>query len=886
MRKYIPIILLLLLAVSGLQAQPTLKRRADPSVKAPVFTVAPVVVREKDRFLIRFEVSRFCDAAVAVIDRQGKVVRHLAAGILGENAPAPFVRNSLKQEIVWDGRDDLGRILLNTSGKKVAEGEGGGGPFTIRVSIGMQPVLEQYAGRGDQTVELRVFGMAVNGSGELFVMMADSFGRSEIRVFSSQGNYLRTVMPYSSRVPEKRLEPLGRLKVNGEHFPVVFSAHGQNYHPLTAGMKHQQMCFSPQGHLLFASAVGTYINHGPPRYLLALHPQGGAPIDTGFVGPRILHPRGMLGGAGEAAKYWFDAVAVSPDGKAFYLTTSGTMKRKTIPAHHAVFRVKWTDRKLGKPFFGEHQKPGSDQAHLNKPRGLAVDKEGRVYVCDWGNSRIVILKPDGSFVGSFQVKNPYFVTIHPARSTIYVLTREKDKHPLRTEIIKFAPWTGKTTEQARIRAQKAEIIAVNPYESGPTAWVYMSTENRKLPRGIRPVLDKGDHLEVGPPINNRKGLYYPMYVSADPDRDRVLITEMRAEQDFLNLKTDTLEYFRGGLECTLDADGNIYMLNRYRIQLERYTPEGKPLPFSGTGNHIIRWFKGKTDNGKDYYYNAKAHMCARGHLVAGNGDIYVAHQSFSGTGQVDVYGPDGKLKKQAVIRNTVHGSSGLGLDVAGNIYIGTNLRPEGEPLLPFGFDKAVPGRGWVWWREKRETPWNYPYYNAYLFHWGRIFKFSSRGGAFFQKGAKSMPENPDKLPAYQTGYLTRKVRVRDALWSRPGFGVVPTAGLNWGDPNCSCFTARFAVDPFGRIFSPDPFRCCVAVLDTNGNSLKRIGNYGNADDARPGRTGADIVFGWPGFVSYAREKIYVSDCLNRQVAVIRLDYADSVDVELTAVDGR
>jgi len=35
---------------------------------------------------------------------------------------------------------------------------------------------------------------------------------------------------------------------------------------------------------------------------------------------------------------------------------------------------------------------------LNSPEGIAVDAQGRIYIADWGNHRIVILNPDGAFV--------------------------------------------------------------------------------------------------------------------------------------------------------------------------------------------------------------------------------------------------------------------------------------------------------------------------------------------------------------------------------------------------------------------------------------------------------------------------------------------------------
>ena len=41
---------------------------------------------------------------------------------------------------------------------------------------------------------------------------------------------------------------------------------------------------------------------------------------------------------------------------------------------------------------------------------------------------------------------------------------------------------------------------------------------------------------------------------------------------------------------------------------------------------------------------------------------------------------------------------------------------------------------------------------------------------------------------------------------------------------------RFTLDYFARSFAPETERYSVAVLDTNGNLIMRIGQYGNADD--------------------------------------------------------
>ena len=55
-----------------------------------------------DRYEITFAVKAYCDVTVGMIDKQGKVARHLGSGVLGANAPAPFQKSALKQKIYWD----------------------------------------------------------------------------------------------------------------------------------------------------------------------------------------------------------------------------------------------------------------------------------------------------------------------------------------------------------------------------------------------------------------------------------------------------------------------------------------------------------------------------------------------------------------------------------------------------------------------------------------------------------------------------------------------------------------------------------------------------------------------------------------------------------------
>ena len=70
------------------------------------FASKPQVSRQGDKYVVTFAATAPCDATVAIVDSKGKVVRHLAGGVLGRNAPWPFTQNSLSQSVEWDGKDD------------------------------------------------------------------------------------------------------------------------------------------------------------------------------------------------------------------------------------------------------------------------------------------------------------------------------------------------------------------------------------------------------------------------------------------------------------------------------------------------------------------------------------------------------------------------------------------------------------------------------------------------------------------------------------------------------------------------------------------------------------------------------------------------------------
>jgi hypothetical protein len=182
----------MLLSMSTFDAAPA----ADVRFAAPL-----TVTKDGETATIRFALSAPADVAVDVEDAAGKVVRHLAGGVLGKNPPPPLKPDSLDQTVVWDGKDD-------------ADKPAAGGPFKVRVKAGMRPefdgfLLENPASTGP------THSLAVGPKGSLYAFHADAttgaghWGSTKIKVLSRDGKYQQTIMPFPADIAAAKVEPLG-----------------------------------------------------------------------------------------------------------------------------------------------------------------------------------------------------------------------------------------------------------------------------------------------------------------------------------------------------------------------------------------------------------------------------------------------------------------------------------------------------------------------------------------------------------------------------------------------------------------------------------------------------------------------------------------------------
>jgi len=115
-------------------------------------------------------------------------------------------------------------------------------------------------------------------------------------------------------------------------------------------------------------------------------------------------------------------MTVSPDGRYLYFSGSRANPARKKPAVHCVSRIDLHRRDRIEKFVGDAMVAGNDDTHFDQPMGISCDKDGNIYVCDYGNDRIQVLKPDGTLLKSIPHQKPYLIAVNPKTGEIYVLS--------------------------------------------------------------------------------------------------------------------------------------------------------------------------------------------------------------------------------------------------------------------------------------------------------------------------------------------------------------------------------------------------------------------------------------------------------------------------------
>ncbi len=409
------------------------------------FTEKPSVeLVAKDKYEITFAVKGYCDVTVGIVDEHGKVVRHLASGVLGRNAPPPFKKDSLTQKIYWNGKDDLEAYVKDP------------GKMKVRVMLGLKPEFDKrLGGTSSYNIPGYVWGLAVNEEAAYVFVLGHHIG---LRKYDREGRYLRSLLPPPADLPAGKLGGLTFI----EHEPGARALHGPDinatvwgYGDWVAGLAGHGLTSDCQpgviGDRLYYTTSGSRV----PSVMHWIHTDGSTD-SAGVAGRRL-----------DLGPHIFPRLAASPDGKCLYMAGLGG-DRGRDHVGHSVVRVPAAGEEKPEIFLGGGT-PGSADGTFNGANGVDCDAQGRVYVTDYHNSRLQVFADDGKHLKTIAVDRPYLVRVNRKTGSMFVFHHRREQGQSLPCMSKFSS-LNQTAPEYRANDLQATTAALDIWGSKTRLW--------------------------------------------------------------------------------------------------------------------------------------------------------------------------------------------------------------------------------------------------------------------------------------------------------------------------------------------------------------------------------------------------------------------------------
>jgi hypothetical protein len=886
-----------LLGVVGL-----LLTSAGVALQAAGFAARPSAGREQDDVLITFALDAPGDVAVSILDAAGKTVRHLGAGLLGTGVPPPPFQPGLQQRVAWDGRDDAGRPVA-------------AGSYRARVQIGLTVGADKMVGDARQCINA-VNALAVGPQGELYV-----YDGGRIAVLDRNGKYVREIKPFPSSLALDRLAGLDPVRLSDGALLLRRGYPEAKFTDSTIG----SMAVSADGRTLFMP--------GPPRYaraLVRIGTDGSVPADMAATRLTTHADNGFL------------YLACAPDGRTLYMAgaQAGYMgdDARELSFRQAVYRLRLDSTGPAEIFTGDDENRGDDGFSVNKPKGLAVDPAGRLYVCNQNGDNVAVYTPGAGFVRSYKIRRPQQVAVHPTSGRLYVLCGSESSlyknsyhypdmmHNARLvqlsaegavekEMILDAPFARKrkdptsgafvTNAEFTVRMAVDFSIPARPVVWLGTAYPQGSFAKWRLLR----IEDQGERFGEAKEVSDGhpagvRGSMNRMALDRDRDILYLLGGSLRLEryagdgtpmEPLRIVQADGQKPDINIVEPAVGPDGMIYF-SAYKgdygyddNSIHRATPDGRLVPFEAGDVRFTHAMKGGS------------YVSSRGFAVSRRGEMYVMYYDDRDRPadklppeawdrflplptSVAMYAADGKLVDPRRIHYLRSGAECVRVDSRGGIYVADNFMPAGVSY-PADIARVMP-----------DNPLQRPYparladatFDPLLRWMGCVLKFGPAGGRVIglpegqnQPAPPSATNSDVYRPAPATQWFMfnyHHLGVTGAEWQFHGIAPIPAQyqGVTHVE-RCVCTGARFDVDAFDRVFVPDTFRNRFTVLDASGNIICHFGRYGNRDDD-------GLALGQAAHIVTDDDYAFIGDAGNRRLVRARLDYAaqDTCVIEYAA----
>ncbi|MFT7639870.1 MAG: hypothetical protein ACI9G1_001608 [Pirellulaceae bacterium] len=591
---------------------------------------------------------------------------------------------------------------------------------------------------------------------------------------------------------------------------------------------------------------------------------------------------------------------------------------------------------------------GSDSTLFKTPTSVACDAKGRVYVADYMNDRIQVFTPAGKLADSIAVKKPAEIAVHQQNGEIYVgswmlLNRfsqpDDVKNPVITRLsaIDSSEPHNPVVLLLPLEAHHPKVFmnkkagmqhgfALDSWTDPPTIWLVPgaagAVSKLLMVRGkmntpaeqacIRLLVERDGKFELKrdfgpevvesvvrakPPIHARQKLF------VNPVNGNLYVFEGQAGVAKSSLDLLEIDPRSGSIrpfplpfdaeDLAFDNDGLIYL--RTDNVVARYLPDSwQEVPFDYGEERKSVGFSSSGDGRRADLVGALVLPAQRpgcfhqgGMNVSPRGNIVVSCYNHSQS--LDRRGEMPEIQEAAKIA--------AGRAYTPRMYPGRVRWNEVHVWDKHGqllFEDAVPGATMMDGLAIDKD--NCIYLLATP---NRVFA----GNPYFLGRAETLIKTQPMRAKLASGKLGLSVplepkpnRPPDLTRSPDGaiwidgqqwlYGGVGFGGFNVGKGGggCACWHARFALDNFGRSFAPEVDHFTVAVLDTAGNLILRVGQYGNVDDGIPlvklnstiqsRSIGGDetALFHAAYVATHTDRRLFISDAGNARIASVKLDY--------------
>ncbi len=831
------------------------------------FTEVPKIEKHLDRWVIKFGVASRCDVSVAIEDSEGRVVTLLGSGVLGSNAPAPFIKDSLNQTIEWDLTDMAGKPVQDVS------------RCFVRVSLGLSPVLNRMVleHKKDMTCYENVEGIVADSAG--VYVLSYGMGTSQLKMFDHDGNYVKTLVPFSSSALSNSQLYVNKHQIEkqnsswlvpgmafnaGLSMPYTFERYEYYSSPSRLSVGGGWIVWlSDWGELLRIKADGT---------------TGGLP----FPGPRVPFPPfinitdlGQYGSANKAGRYWRSAL--SPDGQYAYLigTNRDILLSKTafeygvnrdssilqpiwrvrvdasdfgVPAVLAKSRANWPTAQIA-PFIAAPSIPlDSSRDLISAPRGIACDSDGIVYVCD--SLSIKAYSAEGVHVKTILNNDtipPIQIEVSKKTGAIYLLLSKRlgtsgTNLPLPHKVVVKKL---KSLEDPSVVFKREFSVFFNPTasmsSSGQTGYAFCPMfglddwggETRiwmvyRQP-GIQVFRDTGSGLallrdfaeDIRTESKQEPGMVPPWHFGgmflSDPSRSHLYMNGMGARYRF---------------EISDSAIRHAHLSYDWQIGMTYNSIFGYAKGFVHLNDYGGKLYRLNPDSFKLATTNFGVLPVVRANVLSTPTNSQVP---FTGNLNTRAFGvaPDGSVILTQGDKTILYDSLGIFVDTL-LLWKASFLQTDARKNI---YASNSPCRG----------------------------------------GIDTLGITSNQYSVNRYGYRSDKT---SPLWSQTGF---------WGNGAmcCVCWNSNFYTDASGRSFIPKQFSRTIEVVDANGNWICNVGRYGNRDDVSSGPDGLSLAL--CSYIATDPDKwLYVLDHGNVRIAQVKLDYANTVivgDSLITKLEG-